>query len=242
MTTTNDNLVLIGGKPASGKSACLRNLKNPEGVFYFNCEANKKPPFPAKFQQFTITDPHQVEEGFAVAETKPEIHTIVIDSLTYLMDMYESLYIHGNTTNGMKAWADYAQYFKRLMQEHVAKSSKNVIFIAHTLDQINDEMITETAVPIKGSLKNNGVESYFSCVLGTKKMAIKDLKGYENDLLKITEEEEMLGFKYVFQTKLTKKTVNERLRAPMGMWETKETYIDNDIDLVLNRLHEFYGE
>lgn len=239
MTTTNDNLVLIGGKSAAGKSACLRNIENPEGVLYFNCESNKKLPFNAKFKQFTITDPHQVEEGFAYAETQEDVHTIVIDSLTYLMDMYESLYVIP-AADGRTAWGSYAQYFKRLMQEHVAKSTKNVIFIAHTLDQLNDDMITETAVPIKGALKNQGIESYFSCVLGAKKVPLKDLKNYPNELLNVTEEEEILGFKYVIQTKLTKKTVNERLRSPMGMWDMKETFIDNDINLVINRLHEFY--
>lgn len=87
----------------------------------------------------------------------PEIHTIVIDSLTYLLDMYESIYVLPSA-NGMKAWSDFAQYFKTLMQQHVAKSTKNVIFTAHTSDTLNEgEMVMETKVPVKGSLKNNGI-------------------------------------------------------------------------------------
>ena len=35
----NDNLVLIGGVSGAGKSACLRNLRKPEGVLYLNCES-----------------------------------------------------------------------------------------------------------------------------------------------------------------------------------------------------------
>lgn len=35
----NDNLVLLVGKSAAGKSASLMNLPNPEGVMYLNCEA-----------------------------------------------------------------------------------------------------------------------------------------------------------------------------------------------------------
>ena len=127
------------------------------------------------------------------------------------------------------------------MQEHVAKSTKKVVFLAHTADKENDDMIVETIVPVKGSLKSNGIESYFSCVIAAKKVNLKELKDYENDMLTITEEEEMLGFKYVFQTKLTKKTVNERLRGPMGMFSNKETYTDNDIQLILNRLDEYYA-
>ena len=98
----NDNLVLISGKSATGKSLSLRNLKNPEGVWYLNCENNKKLPFKAKFKQFTITDPMQIYEAFAAAENDPAVHTIVIDTLTYLMDMYESVYVL-DSPNTMKA-------------------------------------------------------------------------------------------------------------------------------------------
>lgn len=240
MQKVNDHLVLLCGKSATGKSASLMGLDNPEGVMYLNCESGKRLPFKAKFKQYTITDPLQVIEAFQAAEDIPDIHTIVIDSLTYLLDMYESQLVY-NASNGQKAWADFQQYFKTLMQTHVAGSSKKVIFTAHTVDSINEtEMVMETKVPVKGALKNNGVESYFSVVIASKKVPLKVLKDYQSDLLTITPEEEALGYKYVFQTKLTKETVNERLRGPLGLFETNETYIDNNMQLVLNRLNEYY--
>lgn len=127
------------------------------------------------------------------------------------------------------------------MQNYVAASSKNVIFMAHTSDSLNEgEMVMETKVPIKGSLKNNGIESYFSCIIASKKVPLKVLADSESDMLNITPEDEALGFKYVFQTRLTKDTVNERLRGPMGLWDTKETFIDNSVQNVLHHLHEYY--
>lgn len=237
----NDNLVLLSGKSATGKSASLMGLKNPEGVMYLNCESGKKLPFKAKFKQFTITDPLQVHEAFDAAEGMPDVHTIVVDTLTYLLDMYESVYVIPST-NGMQAWGQFSQYFKVLMQDKVAKSTKNVIFLAHTADSLNEsEMAVETKVPVKGSLKNNGIESYFSVVISSKKVSLKALKDYKSELLIITPEEEALGFKYVFQTKITKDSVNERLRGPLGLFETKETFIDNNIQLVLDRLKDYYA-
>ena len=59
-------------------------LQNPEGVMYLNCESGKRLPFKTKFKQYIITDPLQVLEAFDHAESSPEIHTIVVDSLTYL--------------------------------------------------------------------------------------------------------------------------------------------------------------
>ena len=217
-------------------------LQNPEGVMYLNCESGKRLPFKTKFKQYIITDPLQVLEAFDHAESSPEIHTIVVDSLTYLLDMYESMYVL-NAANTMKAWGDFSQYFKVLMQQKVAGSTKKVIFTAHTSETLNEnEMAIETKVPVKGSLKNNGIESYFSLVIASKKVPLKSLKDYKSDLLTITPEEEALGFKYVFQTKITKDTVNERLRGPLGVFDTKETYIDNNMQLVLNRLDEYYAE
>ncbi len=239
--STNDHLVLLCGKSATGKSASLRELANPEGVLYLNCEAGKRLPFKTTFIQKTVTDPLQIMEAFDWAETQDNIHTIIIDSLTYLLDMYESTYVYGST-DGQKAWGDFFQYFKGLMQKNVASSSKRVIFTAHTVDQINNtEMVMETKVPVKGATKNNGVESYFSVVIASKKMTLKALEGYKSKLLTITPEEEALGFKYVFQTRITKETVNERLRGPMGLFEANETFIDNNMGLVLERLKEYYA-
>lgn len=238
--TINDHLVLLVGKSATGKSASLMQLNNPEGVAYANCEAGKKLPFKSKFKEFTITDPYQIPELFEWAETQPQIHTIVIDSLSMLLELFESVYIV-NATNGMKAWGDLNQYFKNLMQQHVAKSTKNVIFTAHTSDTMNEaEMIMETKVAVKGSLKNSGIEAYFSVVIASKKVTTKSLKDFKSEMLTITPEDEALGFKYVFQTKLTKETVNERIRGPLGLWDTKETYMDNNIQLVFERLAAYY--
>lgn len=237
----NTNLILISGKTATGKSLSLKNIKDPEGVLYLNCENNKALPFRSKFKQATVVDPYQVYATFEQAEEMPEVHTIIIDSVTYLMDMFETMYVL-SATNTLKAWGDYAQFFKKLMSHYVAKSTKNIIFIAHTMDvqtEVGAEVITETIVKVKGSLNNNGIESYFSNVISTKKVTLKDLEECKSELLAITDREQNLGFKYVFQTLLTKKTVNERIRSPYMLWEDHETYIDNDVQTVIERLHDF---
>jgi len=238
---SNDHLILIAGQSASGKSASLRGIKNPEGVLYLNAEA-KRLPFPSKFREFIITDPMQVYQAFDEAEKMPDVHTIIIDSLTFLMDMYESIKVLPST-NSMQMWGQYAQFLKVLMSQKVAVSTKNVIFLAHTMNVLNEaDMVTETLVKVKGSLMAVGVESFFTTVLATKKMALGKLtdKNAKSDMYTVSEEEEALQFKYVFQTRLTKETVNERIRSPMGMWSPEETFIDNDLQGVINRLHEYY--
>ena len=242
MSELNTQLVLISGYSATGKSASLRNLRNQEKWFYCSVEAGKSLPCKNSFKNLRIEDPYQVYEAFDYGIEHPdECDGIIIDSLTFLMDMFESKYVL-TSSNGMKAWSEYGQFFKNLMQDKVLKFGKPTVILAHTQDFIDDKTLeTKTYVPIKGSLKAQGIESFFTTVVSTKKMPLKDLEPYSNDMLTITEDEELLGFKYVFQTKLTKQTLGERIRSPMGMFKKEETYINNDVQILLDHLKQYYS-
>ncbi len=242
---TNDQLILISGESTTGKSASLRNIRNQDRWVYMNTEAGKKLPFRNKFNTVRISDPYQVVEYFNEAiENRDMLDGIIIDSITFLMDMFETQYVV-NSANTMAAWGNYAQFFKDLMQRLVVQFNKPVIIIAHTKDEYDEKNLdTKTAVPIKGSLKNNGVEAYFSTVVSTKRMTLKDLQPFiegDGGVLSVTEEEEDLGFKYVFQTRLTSKTTGQRIRSPMGMFRKDQTFMDNDAQVLLDHLHKFYN-
>lgn len=238
---TNDQMALIGGLSGTGKSASLRNIADQKDWFYLGTEAGKRLPFKGNFKEFRIEDPFQVHEAFEHFTSDPDCKGGIVDSITFMMDMFETLYIY-NSSNTQKAWADYQQFFKTLMQNKVVKFGKPVLMTAHTLATYNEATLSnEVAVPVKGALKNNGIESYFSTVVAAKKMPIKDLKDYENDLLVITEDEELVGYKHVFQTRITKQTIGERIRSPLGMFTREETFMDNDAQKLLQRLHDFYA-
>lgn len=238
----NNQLALIGGLSGSGKSASLRNIRNQQKWMFLNAEAGKRLPFQNKFQPYRIEDPYQVHEAFDYAVANPAlVDGIVLDTVTFLMDMFETQYII-NSANTMKAWGDYAQFFKVMMQQKVVQLDKPVLILAHTLEILDERaMEYKTSVPVKGALKNQGVEAYFSTVVAAKKVSLKELEPYGNDLLNITDEDEMLGFKHVFQTRLTKNTVGERIRSPMGLFTREQTYMDNDAQLLLDHLHRFYA-
>lgn len=241
MADQNNQLVLVSGYSATGKSASLRNIREPEKWLYLNCEG-KNLPFRSKFQEFKIEDPYQVYEAFDYA-TDPAngINGVIVDSITYLMDMYEVQMVQ-TASDTRKAWGEYGNFFRTLMFDKVVKFGKDTIFLAHVLDTVDEsDLSIRTQVPIKGSLKAQGVESFFSVVVSTKRKNIKDLKDYKNQMLNITEDEEIDGFKYVFQTKIDKKSINERIRAPMGMFKREETFIDNDCQLLLDHLKEYYN-
>lgn len=244
MDNLNNQLVLISGESTTGKSASLRNIPNQERWLYLNCEAGKRLPFPNKFRAATVTDPMSVPGTFDWAMSEagaPQVDGIIVDTLTFLMDMYESNYVIGSP-NTMQAWGYYQQFFKNLMQQKVASLGKPVLFLAHARRELNEALMRyDVSVPIKGALKNQGVEAYFSTVVMAKTMALKDLEKYKSDLLTITPDDELVGYKHVFQTRPTKETVGERIRSPMGLFGVNETFIDNDAHLLLQHMNAYYG-
>jgi len=240
----NDQLALICGVSGSGKSASLRNIRDQNKWFYLNCEAGKRLPMRNKFDSYRIEDPFQVLEAFdfAIGEPPEKVNGIIVDSITFLMDMFESIHVLP-AANTMNAWNNYQQFFKTLMQQKVVSFGKPVLMTAHVLDTLDEKaMEVKTSVPIKGALKNNGLEAYFSTVVYCKRKSIKDLEPYtkNNPLLTITEEEAALGFKHVYQTRITSKTIGERIRSPLDLFSNSETFMNNDAQLLLDRLHEFY--
>lgn len=236
--------VLICGESGAGKTSSLMNLQNHKGVLYLNCDGGKPLPFKNNFKRITVDDPYDIFDYFdqIKKDDQKRIHTVVIDTVSFLMDIYENKHVI-DAPNTMKAWSEYAQFFKTLMYQYVAHSPAYVIFLGH-LDVYIDEDTGEkrSIVPVKGSLKKNGIEAYFTTVLSCKKVKLSEFKKYnQTNLLTITPEEEEQGFKHVFQTKTTKNSVGDRIKSPMGLFSTDETFINNDVQLVLKRLNDFYS-
>lgn len=239
----NDLMVLIGGVSGAGKSASLRNIRNQERWGYINCEAGKRLPFKNKFINARVDDPWQVYHFVDEAINNPDdIDGLIIDTATFMMDMFESQYVLG-TADTMKGWSNYAQFWKNLIQKKLVQFGKPVIILAHVLEQYDESSLSmKRSVPIKGALKNQGLEAYFSTVVEATKMPLKDLKDYDESLLQVTEDDEDLGFKHVFQTRLTKESIGTRIRSPMGLFSKRQTYMDNDAQMLLDHLHKFYDE
>ena len=237
----NNRIALIMGPPSSGKTASLRNIRNPEGVVYFNFDG-KGLPFKSKFKEVFIEDVADTLDYLNEVRETDKVHTIIIDTLTFMMKLYENQYVV-NSPNTMRAWGDYGQFYVQVMHKLKA-SGKNVIVLAHEDKVMNEsEMILETKVPVKGAVGKLGVEADFEVVLSSKKIPLKKLEYVGKvDTLQPEPMDEVLGFKYVFQTMIDKDTVTEKMRSPMGMWKyPEEKYINNDVQLVIDRLNEYMG-
>lgn len=244
----NPYIVLVCGQSGGGKSASLRNLPEPSNVLFLNAESNKALPFRngSKFWSINIDDPVEVLDVFDMLAEEDgdaaDIHTVALDSVTMLMDKYETMHVV-DSANTQKAWGDYHQYFLKIFNERAPRINKRFVVTAHVDTFLNEAKgIEETKVKVKGALQSRGVEAYFNTVIYAKCMPIKKLEKYKNDLLNITDQERALGYKYVFQTNKDKSTTGESIKTSMGMFSEQETFIDNDIELVFQRIADFQPE
>ena len=235
----NKNIVLITGKPASGKSASLMNMTNQDRMVYLNTDL-KELPFADKFlKNVEVADAMDILSYVQDIESADQVDGAVLDTITFLMAMYERQYVI-NSTNTQKAWGDYGNFYREFI--HAIKSgSKNYAILAHEDTVLNEQTNQmETKIPVKGAVGRIGVEADFTTILGAKYMPVKKLEPYENDLLTITDDEKEDGGKYVFCTRVTKEHQGEKMRSAVGLWKRNELYIDNDLNQVFARLKQYY--
>lgn len=237
---SNNNILMIMGRPNNGKTASLRNLKNPQEYVYFNTDL-KDLPFPGKFaKDVPIVVATDILDYIAQVEQAPTIKGAVLDTLTFLMSMYERQFVVP-AVNTQAAWGAYGNFYRDFI--HAIKAgTKDYVIFAHEDSVYNEtNMSMDVRVPIKGSVGKVGVEADFCTILAAKQVPIRKLEGMENDLLHITDEEREDEVKYVFCTRVTKDSVGEKMRSAMGLWKRNELYIDNDVQQVLDRMRQYYG-
>ena len=238
--SSNNHIVLVMGKPNTGKSTSLRNLKNQESMIYLNTDL-KALPFKSKFlKTIDVADAMDVIGYIQQIEEVPTVTGAVLDTLTFLMSMYERQYVL-NATNTQKAWGDYGNFYRDFI--HAIKSgTKDYAILAHEDTILNEQtMQMESKVPVKGSVGKTGVEADFTTILSTKEISVKKLEAYQNDLLHITDEEREDGVKRVFCTRISKEFIGDKTRSAMGLWKRNELFIDNNLDQVFTRLREYYA-
>jgi len=244
--TENPNSVLLCGESGAGKSFSLMNMRDQQGIVYINCEGGKPLPFKNNFKRITIDDPMEIFDLLDQinGDTTGRFHTVIIDTVSFMMNRYETVHVIG-AVNTMAAWGAYGQFFPKLIYDYVAKGRAFVVMLGH-LDAVLNEATSRTdyMVPVKGALKKNGLEAYFTTVINCKKLSIREIlkEAKEGPVLTITDRDRSLGYMHVFQTRTVKSTVGDRIRSPWALFSDDETYINNDAQIVIDRLMKYYAE
>jgi len=234
-------IVFLSGRSDTGKSSALRNLRNPEGVLYLNFES-KMLPFKHNFVEKKVTDPyslHTITDKLIETGTD-KFHTLVVDSITACMALYATKYIGKDCPNKMAAWGDYGSFYDKWSKQQLPYLKQQVIVLAH-VDYVEEPggLDGYFQAVVQGRLQRIGLEADFGLVVNTAIVAVEKLKEFKNSNLNITEDDEIEEFKHVLQTRKTLETKDTKIRSPLGMWDKNETYIDSDVQIVLDKLETY---
>lgn len=210
-------VILIMGEPGQGKTTSMRNL-NPETTVYFDCDKKglpwrgwRKQYSKEKENYFATSNAGSICNALEkIDKEKPEIKTIVIDTLNWIMIDEE---FKRMKEKGYDKWQDLAFSVKVLISKaKQLRDDLTVIFVAHTQTETDDSGMIFTRMKTSGKkLEKISVESMFNTVLLAK----------------------CVDGRYFFETQAR----NSTARSPKGAFETFE--IDNDIVEVIKVLEEF---
>lgn len=206
--------VLIMGRSGSGKSASLRNVS--ETLFVVN--VNKKPlPFkPNPNLKVMNCDEYLKIKSALKAAYEKGIKAAVIDDAGYLMTgKFMAGHKQAKGNSQFDLYNEIADNFYSLIRFVVDDLPEDMVVFVTMHEEKND--FGESKPKTIGKLLDDKV-----CVEGMFTIVLHAMK---------------LDGKYVFATNTDGLDVT---KSPIGMFD--QTYVDNDVQKVLDRIREYYGE
>lgn len=210
-------VICVAGESGSGKTTSCRNL-DPASTYYI--DADKKglswkgwrQQYNAERKNYVANDdPNSVQFILnGVSEKRPDIKTIVVDTLNGLMVGDEMRRVK---EKGYDKWVDIASFVWNIVDgAYGYRDDLTIIFLCHTQTERDENGYMWTRIKTNGrKLDKIVLESKFTTVL-----LAKAVKG-----------------KYIFETQSN----NSTAKTPLGAFDSPE--IENDITKVLEALAEF---
>lgn len=217
----NQKIFLLVGASGSGKTSGMRNMPLEKTVL-INTELKSMLPFRGHQRlkrHWVVNDVNKFMAGLELIEKDEDIEYCILDSLSYLMNMYELQKVKP-ATNGQKAWGDYGDFYRTLIM-FIKNSKKSWVITCHP-KEVFDEKAGEyrTSAAIKGSLSGL-VEADFNVVIYT------DIG---------TNEDGMPMYRYL--VKKTKETLGKSVKSPFMMFDEAHTQ-SNDIMEVFTAIENY---
>lgn len=213
-------VICVAGESGSGKTTSLRTL-NPEETYIIDSDKKglswkgwrKQYNIDAK-NYYICDEPMKVLAVIiGVADKRPEINTIVIDTIGSIMVADE---MRRMKEKGYDKWQDLAQCIWNIVDAaYTLRDDLTVVFMAHTQTERDDSGFLFTRIKTSGKkLEKICLESKFTTVLISK----------------------CVGGNYIFETHAK----NSTAKSPFGLFADDE--IPNDMSEVINALKEFENE
>ncbi len=231
------NKILLAGKSGSGKTYSLRNL-DPKTTFII-CPDMKNPPFEGWRKNYTMVDPvtkvfnpktcnyYKVTDWIKIREAlnnisahKPDIKTVVIDTITYAMI------------------SEFMAKVKVVGYTKFSEMGLNVYDTINMIDGLRDDLTVIICAHTDYEEENGTGVSVFAVPGGR---LVKDVVKPVGMFLMVLETKvKKVGENIEYKLMVSNNTTN-MAKVPAGIFTTSE--IDNDMQVVLDAIHKYeYGE
>lgn len=213
-------VICVMGESGSGKTTSLRNL-DPAETYIIDADKKGlswrgwKKQYNAENKNYGVTDePEKILHAInGIAETRPDIKVIVIDTIGSVMVADE---MRRAKEKGYDKWADLAQCIWKIVDvAYPLRDDLTVVFMAHVQTERDDNGYLFTRIKTSGrKLEKICLESKFTTVLVAK----------------------CIDGQYIFETHAN----NSTAKSPMGLFE--EDMIPNDMAAVIDALEQYENE
>lgn len=223
-------ITIIFGKTGAGKSRSVKGL-NPKETVVINVLGSKQLPFKGSNKLYNTENKNLINLDNYVdiisflksCEEQPHIKNIVIDDMIYIMR--KEFFLRAKEA-GFTKFTELAQHFQQIVVTcELMRSDINVFFMLHSEDVQSDKTTTSYKVSTIGQL----VDEKYNPLEVVNVALYADIKYNEKGA-------PIYGF-YTNKTMLG--SVEIPAKSPEGMFE--ETFIPNDLSLVVQKINEYYG-
>ena len=224
------NVLIVAGPTGTGKSTSLRNL-DPKETYVINV-LNKPLPFKGSKGMYTedkkniqnTDDYFQVKALLeAIPVKRPEIRNIIVDDVGFVMT---TEFFKRSHETGYNKFTDIGKHMQEILE--TAKNLKqdlNIVFMFHDDDDYNDKTKVGKKVKTIGSLLDDKYDP----------LAIVSIALFTNVSF---DKEGKASYEFITNRTLVNNLIIPA-KSPEGMFEKK---IPNDLKLVFDKVHEYYGE
>lgn len=225
------NLVIVLGSSGTGKSTSIKTL-NPEETVILNV-LGKDLPFKGSRANYTREKKNLIQSAKwdsissmmqSISKNMPNIHNIVIDDAIYIM---RTEFFDRSKETGFNKYNELADHFRRIIAEgNSLRSDITVFMMLHTETVEADGSVIGYKASTVGKLLDkmyNPLESVSITLFAQPKY---DDKGKPE-----------FGF-WTHPMKVN--GIEIPAKSPAEMFE--EDFIPNSLQLVLDKMHEYYGE
>jgi hypothetical protein len=231
------NKLLVLGRSGSGKSASMRNL-DAATTGIINCDKQELI-FPSKGYHFDLTPegapdlatsnyvetskPSSVLATLRAWETREDLDTIVLDTITHLITAYYITEALGKEFGGYK---ELGTSFWNII-DFIRIMKKNVVVFGHIDNKFNDMGEKEVTLKAHGNMIDKfETESYFNTLL------MAEVRKVEGEI------------RWDFKTQPD--AVVEKIKSPVRfegdtVVRCLEKYEPNDLNAIFNKLNKFYS-